>query len=94
MAKENAWKKHLEDEYKEEKEREAQRRREREIKQKAESNNFVQDIVDFAFSNDIQTGDFRRISSFGKVIRDNKEAIVIIDFGLSSSVFSDYYSVS
>jgi hypothetical protein len=37
LAKENAWKKHLEDEYKEEKEREAQRRREREIKQKAEA---------------------------------------------------------
>ena len=65
-----------------------------EIKERAESNEFVQDIVDFAFSNDMETGDFQRLSSFGKVIRGGKESIVLIDFGLSNSVYSDYYDVS
>ena len=38
-------------------------------------------------------GDMTRLSTYGEVIRDKKPKIVLVDFGLTKTVFDDYYKV-
>ncbi len=40
---------------------------------------------------DSPPGDLSRANSFGIVKRDGKDIIVIIDFGLTNSIYSEYY---
>lgn len=59
-----------------------------------EENEWVQQVYMLCREVDLSVGDFGRISSYGEVIRDNKPAVVIIDLGLSKSVWNDFYGVT
>ena len=37
--------------------------------------------------------DLSRISSYGEVKRDGKSAVVLVDFGLTQSVWYQYYRI-
>lgn len=55
-------------------------------------NEFVVDLMSFIHDRDmVYPGDFGRISTYGEVMREGSPTIVLIDFGLSSSVYYDYY---
>lgn len=42
---------------------------------------------------DIHLGDFKRMSSFGYIVNDDgSEEIIIVDYGATNNVISDYYS--
>jgi predicted GNAT family acetyltransferase len=64
------------------------------VKLVLDKNEWVQQIYSLCREVDLQPGDFGRISSYGEVIRDNKPAVVIIDLGLSKSVWNDFYGVT
>lgn len=65
-----------------------------EVKQRMEDSEFVDDLMQFVNDNDMETGDMGRLSTWGKVLRDGEERIVLIDYGLTNSVYKDYYMVS
>lgn len=48
-------------------------------------------ILSFIAEYDIAPGDFARISSWGIVNRDGHEVPVLIDYGVSRSIYNDYY---
>ena len=64
------------------------------IKSRLDNNDFVQEIVNLSLEYDMPMGDFTRLSSFGEVIRNGKPAIVVIDFGLTNSIYNDFYKVA
>lgn len=55
---------------------------------------FVSGIFNYIGSYDIPKGggDLQRLSTYGVVKRDGKDAIVIIDYGLTGEVYDSYYS--
>jgi len=53
---------------------------------------FTYALHDLVGSYSMQKGDFFKLNSWGKVLRDGKEAAVLIDFGLSENVWKEYYS--
>ena len=59
-----------------------------------ENNEFVADLTslqaDYSFPD---VGDFGRLSTYGEVVREGKPKIVLVDFGLTQSVWDDYYRV-
>lgn len=59
--------------------------------QKMDENEDVNEIKNFMISADAPAGDFGRLSSYGKVNRKDGEIIVLIDFGLTSDVYTSYY---
>lgn len=64
------------------------------VKERMEESEFVGDLMSFVYDNDMETGDMGRLSTWGKVLRDGEERIVLIDYGLTNSVYKDYYMVS
>jgi hypothetical protein len=48
-------------------------------------------IISFIMDYDIVPGDFARISSWGIVNREGHEVPVLIDYGISKSIYNDYY---
>jgi hypothetical protein len=61
---------------------------------KLDNNEWVQQVYTLTREVDLQPGDFGRISSYGEVIRNGKPAVVIIDMGLSKTVWNDFYGVN
>ena len=59
-----------------------------------ENNKFFQDVMGLSNDYDMQNGDFGRLSSYGLVLRDGKPKIVLVDFGLTNTVFDDFYRVN
>ena len=57
-------------------------------------NKFFQDLIQMINEYDMAPGDYGRLSSYGEVIRDGKPTIVVVDFGLTYSVWDNYYSVN
>ncbi len=57
-------------------------------------NEWVQQVYSLCREVDLSPGDFGRISSYGEVIRNGKPTVVIIDMGLSKSVWNDFYGVT
>ena len=53
---------------------------------------FTYGILSFIGSYGVPTGDLERTSSYGVVKRDGQDSIVMIDYGLTSDVYSSYYS--
>lgn len=58
-----------------------------------ENNQFFQDVMRLSNDYGMKNGDFGRLSSYGLVLRDGKPKIVLVDFGLTKTVFDDYYKV-
>lgn len=57
-----------------------------------EENEWVQSLLNFTIDYGYPIpGDFSRLSSYGVVNRDGREAIVLIDFGLTDSVWRNHY---
>lgn len=63
-------------------------------KEKMKNIEFVNQLMKFIRDNNMESGDFGRISSWGKVIRNGFEQVVLVDYGLTNSVYEDYYMVS
>jgi mRNA-degrading endonuclease RelE of RelBE toxin-antitoxin system len=60
--------------------------------EKIRDNEFVNSLFELIHDyNMIYPGDFGRLSSYGEVMRDGEPKIVLVDFGLTSTVFYDYY---
>lgn len=54
-------------------------------------NEFVSDMIDFMVNYEVPVGDLCKLSSFGLVLRDGEEKIVLIDYGLTGEVYDSYY---
>jgi len=52
---------------------------------------FFNNILGFVADYDILPGDFQRTSSWGIVDREGHEVPVLIDYGISKSIYNDYY---
>lgn len=57
-----------------------------------EETEFFNELVGLAANYDMPTGDLMRISSWGVIVRDGERKAALIDYGLSSQVFNDYYA--
>lgn len=55
---------------------------------------FANTLISFMHDSDSPAGDFMKGSSYGVVMRDGHETIVLIDFGLTGDIYSTYYDVS
>ena len=62
-----------------------------ETKEILNNNDFTQTICSFMSDSDSPAGDFMRLNSYGLVNRNGEEIIVIIDFGLTQSIYDEYY---
>ena len=63
-----------------------------ELKAEMVENEFVHEILNFMRGYDIPVGDLMKLNSYGLVKRNGQDDIVMIDYGLNSSVWEDYYS--
>ena len=61
------------------------------VKEVMQENEFVIQLVDLMNAMDAPAGDMTRLNSYGIVKRDGHDTIVLIDFGLTNDVYSDYY---
>jgi len=61
--------------------------------EKWDNNEFLQDVVSLMADYDMPAGDLGRLSSYGEVVRDGKPKVVLVDYGLTASVFQDWYKV-
>lgn len=55
------------------------------------NNEFVSDIIQFAFDVDLAFGDLERINSYGITKRNGKDIIVILDYGATNQTIEQYY---
>jgi hypothetical protein len=62
-----------------------------EIEREFDGNEFVSELKELMLSMDAPAGDMTRLNSYGLVNRDGQDRIVLIDFGLTNDVYSDYY---
>lgn len=62
------------------------------LKAQMVENEFIQEILNFMRGYDIPVGDLMKMNSYGLVKRNGQDDIVMIDYGLNSSVWDDYYS--
>lgn len=65
------------------------------LKSKAENSEFIQNLENLIFEFDmLYPGDFGKVSSYGEVLRYGKPKIVLVDFGLTKTVWNDFYKVN
>jgi len=62
-------------------------------REKMDNNEFIGDLLSLMADYDMPSGDLGRLSSYGEVVRDGKPKLVLVDFGLTQSVFDDFYKV-
>lgn len=62
-----------------------------EVQEALDENEFVTELKDLMNSMDAPAGDMTRLNSYGLVKRNGHDTIVLIDFGLTNDVYSDYY---
>lgn len=53
---------------------------------------FVNQIRSFMMDSDSGAGDLGKLSTYGLVTREGSDSIVLIDFGLTNNIYSNYYS--
>jgi hypothetical protein len=56
-----------------------------------ENSEFVERVLDFLMNTDSPLGDYGRLSSYGLVMRDGVETLVVIDYGLNTDVYNTHY---
>lgn len=54
---------------------------------------FIEDLERFIVDYGMGVGDFRRMNSYGVVKRNGSDKLVLIDFGLTQTVYYEYYKV-
>lgn len=62
------------------------------IEEEMWENEFTYEMLSFIGNYGAPTGDLIRTSSYGVVKRDGQDEIVMIDYGLTSDVYTSYYS--
>ena len=63
------------------------------LETRLDNNEFVGDLMDMIANYDMMyPADFSRINSYGEVIREGIPMVVLVDFGLSSNVWYEYYA--
>lgn len=62
-----------------------------ELIKKLDENDFVINMEDVMVSYDMSPGDLGKLNSYGVITRDGAHKIVLVDFGLSSSVGEEHY---
>jgi hypothetical protein len=66
-----------------------------EFSQKVNDNEFLTSLTDMIINFGMKyPGDFGRVNSYGEVLREGVPTVVLIDFGLSESVWDDFYKVN
>jgi len=66
-----------------------------EFSQKVNDNEFLTSLTDMIINFGMKyPGDFGRVNSYGEVLREGVPTIVLVDFGLSESVWDDFYKVN
>jgi hypothetical protein len=55
-------------------------------------NEFMYEMFSFIGNYGVPVGDLMRLNSYGLVKRDGQDQIVLIDYGLTHEVYSNYYS--
>lgn len=66
-----------------------------EFGEKVNNNEFLTSLVDMIMNFGMKyPGDFGRVNSYGEVLRDGNPTVVLVDFGLTESVWDDYYKVN
>ena len=62
------------------------------VKTKMENNEFVNNLMNLINDYDMSyPGDFTKTSTYGEVVRNGEPHLVLVDFGLTSNVWYDYY---
>ena len=61
------------------------------IPDEVKENEFANDIVELIGNYGLPIGDFGRLSSYGKAMRDGKPTIIVTDYGLTKDVLDTYY---
>lgn len=65
-----------------------------ELKTRAENSEWMQDLTSMIINYDMSyPADFGRVNSYGEVIREGSPSLVLVDFGLTSTVWNDFYKV-
>lgn len=66
-----------------------------EFSQKVNDNEFLTSLTDMIMNFGMKyPGDFGKVNSYGEVLREGVPKVVLIDFGLSESVWEDFYKVN
>jgi hypothetical protein len=66
-----------------------------EFSQKVNDNEFLNSLTDMIMNFGMKyPGDFGRVNSYGEVLREGVPTVVLVDFGLSESVWEDFYKVN
>lgn len=66
-----------------------------EFSQKVNDNEFLNSLTDMIMNFGMKyPGDFGRVNSYGEVLREGVPTVVLVDFGLSESVWDDFYKVN
>jgi hypothetical protein len=65
-----------------------------EVKAHLDENDFLYDVKKLMVDNDVDPSDFGKRSSYGYVIRNGESKLVFIDYGITSEVMANYYSVN
>jgi len=63
-----------------------------EIEERLDEDPFIQLLLAFMRDSDSLPGDLAKANSWGLVKRDGSDDIVLIDFGITSDIYNDYYA--
>lgn len=59
-----------------------------------DNDEFVQQLREFVAGTDALAGDLGQISSYGVVNREGEDTLVLIDFGITTGIYKDFYTES
>lgn len=62
-----------------------------ELNRKMENNEFVAGIESLIVDYDMEVVDLARLSTYGEVEREGSPSVVLVDFGLTKSIYNDFY---
>lgn len=66
-----------------------------EFDEKVNNSEFLTSLTDMIINFGMKyPGDFGRVNSYGEVLRDGTPTLVLVDFGLTESVWEDFYKVN
>lgn len=66
-----------------------------EFDEKVNNSEFLTSLMDMIINFGMKyPGDFGRVNSYGEVFRDGTPTLVLVDFGLTESVWEDFYKVN
>jgi len=61
------------------------------VKERLEDDQFVMDMFSMIADFDMPAEDFRKLNSYGEVVRDGEPQVVVVDYGLNQQVLDTHY---